>query len=140
SRTARRRSAPAGWPLSSRTPAPAQDLREHDGVVVLRVARSVDKRQRPRTRAPPQLAKLVALASELVRVSAAELRETSRVVIEPAAKLAARRELSRPLAELRLLTRDPSRPDPVDQDPIAVGGLGRLICTFESNVHGYSLS
>src|SRR5947208_9596293 len=54
----RPRSAPAARPSSSRAPFSAQQLGEHDRVVVLAVTGGVDERQRSLARSSAQLAQL----------------------------------------------------------------------------------
>src|SRR5581483_2933919 len=121
---------------SARLPTSAeQEVGEDDGAVVLRVPRPVDERHRPRAGAAPQLAPLLLVCAQLLVVASAELVEPAWVVAEPAAELGARGELPRPGVQARLLARHATWPEPVDEDPVAVPGLGRLVRTFHPHVH-----
>src|SRR5581483_6844199 len=86
---------------SCRTSASAQDLGEYDGVIVFRVARSVDEGEGSGACAPTKLAELVSLPGQLLRIPAAKAVEARWVVVEPTTKLAARRQLLRPLIQAR---------------------------------------
>src|SRR4051812_24366861 len=80
----------------------ANQLRDHDRVVVLRVPRCIEDRDRTIRGAFRQLDQNLA-AAELVAIARAELRELRRIVREPPTKVIARGQTARPLVELGAL-------------------------------------
>lgn len=89
----------------------AQQLGEHDGVVVLAVTGGVDDGERGAPGATSQLVATLRTGGELVAIAGAKLVEALGNVIEPAASLVAGRQLARPLIDAGALVRDPSRPE-----------------------------
>ena len=83
--------------------AVTHELREDNGVVVILVVRGIDDRDRPLTRAAPQLPEALALSLQLVAVAGAKLIEALGHVVEPATQLVAWRQLTRPLVQLGAL-------------------------------------
>src|SRR5690606_2444205 len=81
--------------------------------------------------APAQLGDPLLVPAELLDVGEAELLEALRQVGEPGAQLGAGGEVFRPVVDRRLLARDPPRPEPVDEDPEAVAGLGPVVDALE---------
>src|SRR3954447_15359109 len=73
----------------------AKELRDHDRVVVLRVPRRIEHRDRTVRGEVRQLDQYLA-AVELVAIARAELGELRRIVREPATKVIARRQTARP--------------------------------------------
>src|SRR3954447_26227746 len=121
-----------GCPSEPRRMLPArqgspENIREDDGVVVLGVPGRVDERQRPAPRSPPQLREPRAVAAQLLEVATAELFEAVRVVAEPPPQAGARGELLLPPVEPGTFAGDPARPEPIDQDAVAVRVVRRLI-------------
>jgi len=80
------------------------------------------------------------LIVQLVAVARAKLLEPLGDVVEPASQLVAGCQLARPLVQLGALARDPTRPDVVDQDAIAVARLDRVIDAFGAHVNGHRRS
>src|SRR4051794_30177897 len=85
------------WPLVS---AIAEQLRKHDSVVVLAIARGVDDRHRAVSRTAPQLLEAGGLVVELVAVTGAKAVESLGNVIEPATQPVARCQLACPVVQL----------------------------------------
>ena len=77
----------------------AQELGEHDGVVVLLVPGAVDEGERPLPSPAPELVELLLVGGELRAVPPLELGESLWVVPEPRAQLRARDKIARPLVE-----------------------------------------
>ena len=94
---------------------------------MLAVPRAVDDRQPPAARPLAQLVQPGFVLRQLALVAEAELLEALGVVPEPAAELRARREVARPFVDSSLPAADAAGPDTVDQDAVAVIGLGRVV-------------
>src|SRR5262249_4726644 len=71
------------------------------------------------------------LAPELAPVALAELGEALRVVREPAAERVARCELTKPLVEPGVVFPEPARPEPIDEDAVAVSASRRVVGTLQ---------
>jgi hypothetical protein len=112
-----------------------QHFGEHDGVVVLRVTRGVDEGKRALAGPPPELRQPGASAAKLLEVAVAKLLEATGVMREPLPELRARRQFRFPLIELGPLSRDPTWPEAVDQDSVAVRGGRRFVRTFQTYIH-----
>jgi len=108
----------------------SQDLREHDGIVVLGVASGVNECERALPRPAPKLGDSRTLSAKLFDVASAKLLEAARLVPEPPPELGTWWQLALPLVELGAPARDPARPETVDQDAIAIRGLSGLIGAF----------
>ena len=133
--TARRRSAPAAQPPSSRAPdlsAGSPRARPRRCARCRAPRRRASAFPRVRARAAPAASPR---APPAPRCSDAGTRRSGpgRGRTIAAARCSARaRAPTRPGA---LLARDAARPDPVDQDAVAVGGRGRLVGALETHVH-----
>ena len=113
----------------------SHDLGQDRRVVVLRISCGVHQRERSGACSPAQRGELGAPWSKLLDVAAPELLVASGIVPEPLPQRRARRQVLRPLVELRPLARDASRPESIDQDAVAVGRRGRIVRALHSNVH-----
>src|SRR4051812_3298813 len=113
------------------------ELCQHDRVVVLGVAGGVDDGDRPLLRAAAQVLDVLTACRELVAVARAELREALGNMVEPFAQLVAGRQLARPLVQVCALARDATRPDVVDQHPVAVAGVRVVVGALGAHVDGH---
>lgn len=64
---------------------------------------------------------------EFGQVPLAELREPPRVVRVPAAQFGRRRDVAAPLVQAGVGLRQAARPEPIDQDAMAVARIARLV-------------
>ena len=119
---------------SLRQAAP-QRLGEDDGVVVLGVSGAVDEGQGAVPRPAPQLRQLRALRAQLLQVAAAELLEAARLMPEPLPQPGAGRQLLLPFVETGPLPGDATRPEPVDQDAMAVRRRRGLVGPLHADIH-----
>ncbi len=76
---------------------------------------------------------------ELLAVARRELVEALAMVVPLGSELGRGRDVLRPLVELGALLLHAPRPQPVDEHPIAVGCLGRLVHALHREPHGASL-
>src|SRR5215211_972373 len=106
----------------------------HRGVVVLAVAGGIDDRQRTAGSAGPQLGEAFGSVGELVAVARAKLGEAGGNVVEPLAQLVAGCQVARPVVEARAFARDAAWPYVIDQHPVAVVRLGRVVDALGSHV------
>lgn len=106
---------------------PAEKLRQHQGVVVLLIARGVQKRHRPLLSAATHRLDRLGSLGQLGAITRPELLEATWFVSEPAAQLGARRKGLGPLVQLSALARDPTWPHAIDQRPVAVAGRGNVV-------------
>ena len=109
--------------------SPRDLVADHDGVVVLLVPGAVDEGDGAPRRAPRKVIQPFASSRspQLPAIAVDEPFPPARVVAEPAAEVAARRQLPRPNVERERLLLDTARPEPVDQDPVAVAPRRRLV-------------
>src|SRR5439155_19611036 len=84
---------------------------------------------------PAQLIKMRTPGYSLLAVSRAELLEALWFVVAPLAQLGAGCQLARPVIQSGLLARDSAGPDPVDQHPIAIAALARVVYTLCFDAH-----
>ena len=105
----------------------AQEFGEHDGVVVLAVAGGVEDCQPASCGVTAKLVEAFGLGGKLVAIANPKLRESIRDMVEPLAQLVAWSKLARPLVEAGAFVRDAARPDVVDEHPVAVPAVGRVI-------------
>src|SRR5579875_125000 len=120
-----------GAGTTARNASMQQDLAQNDGLIVRLVVRGIDEGQRTLPRHIAQSAEQRALPRELVPVTAAELLPALRIVSEPLAQLVARRDVLHPLRDgcIRLLYAP--GPKPIDENPRAVAGRGRVVHAFD---------
>jgi len=135
-----RASIPASSGRSRLRHATSQHLGEDDGVVVLRIVRGVHQRERALPRPASQGREPGALFAELLDVASTELIEPFRLMCEPLPQLRAGGKLLLPVVELGPVTRDATRPQPVDQDAVTVRRLRRVVCALQANIHRYTAS
>jgi hypothetical protein len=113
----------------------AHDLGEDDRVVMLRVSSGKNERERAASRPSPEFRETRTLPAKLIHVALAELIESARIVSEPRPQLGAWRQLRFPCVQRRSLPRHPSRPEAVDQDPVPVRTVRRLVHALQSDIH-----
>ena len=85
-----------------------QNLTEHDGIVVLRIACGINKRHRSLSGELAQASDQVAMFLQFVRITALEFGPPGGFVIEPLTQSVAGRDLLHPLIERRRLFEEPS--------------------------------
>jgi hypothetical protein len=112
-----------------------QHFGEYDDVVVLRVTCGIDQGERAFAGPPPELPQPGASGAKLLDIAAAELLEPTRVVREPRPEFGAWRQFLLPLIQFGPVPGDPTWPETVDQDAVAVRGRRGLVRTFQTYVH-----
>lgn len=115
---------------------PEQHLAQHDSVVVQRVARRIDERDGASAGEVSKVREEIRMGMDFLRVTAAKLVPSIRVMAEPLTKVRAGRELLEPFVDVRLDFRDSARPEAIDKNPAAVLPLRRLIGTLEAQMGG----
>jgi hypothetical protein len=95
-------------------------------VVVLDVVRAEEKRHFARRYKIRQVIDCGMIGAELLEASLLKLTPAARVKAKPGPEAGARGNVL-PHVEAGMFLREPARPDPVDEHPRAVRGLGRLV-------------
>ena len=115
--------------------ATAQHIGEHGRVAVLGITRGEDNRDDARARAAAQLIHGLTFGVELGAIAPTELREALRSVPVPPSQLRARRKLASPQVDGGARPGNPSWPDAVHEDPVAVATRGRFVDAFGPDRH-----
>ena len=100
---------------------------------MLFVTRSVHEGDRPNRRQLPQLGHLLWPMTKLLLVASLELRPLGRIMAEPAPQLGARSHVFEPEVEGRTLPCHPTRPQPFDENAMAVQRRWILLCSLQTD-------
>lgn len=113
-----------------------QNLGEHLCLVVLKVAGSEQERDRGAVLLDiADQVQQLSVRAELISVPLTEGLPPIDVVSVPRSQLCTRSHIPKPEVDPRLLASDPPRPEPIDQDSIAVRGILADIGTLHPDGH-----
>src|SRR5581483_5410837 len=110
---------------------------DHRAIALLQIVGCAEDRNRTLSRfvdEPLEIRCALGLL-QLGAISRAKVAPPARVVAEPATEVAAGRHVAQPGVDMRVLFLEPSRPQPVDEDPDAIVRLGWLVDATEANAH-----
>jgi hypothetical protein len=104
-----------------------QNFGENGGVAVLGVAGGEDDREPAAAGAPAQRTQLACVGGELGAVAPSEFLEALGRMAVPPAQLVTRCQIPRPLVQRCAVSGDAAWPHPIDQQPIPVIRVRRLV-------------
>lgn len=111
-----------------------QDLPENNGIVVRLVVSRVNKCHRTFEGQVAQSIKFFAMHLDLRGISPAELLPTGGIMSEPFSQLRAWCQLLHPIIDCGIGLPHSTRPQPVNQDTLAVTVRRSLICAFQFEI------
>jgi len=112
----------------------AQQFRQNDSIVMGGITRCEQKRDRPGVAQGEQLIETIGISGQFLAIGRDEGGPARRIMVKLLAQLCAGRDILEPEIDAGFGAREAARPQPIDQDPLAVGRFGRIIGVFDHDV------